>query len=359
MIGYILAAMALYIGANGYIYWRMLQALAPLPQGVCIAFTVLFWFCAIALFIALATRDLSLPHPIHRTLFLIGSVWLVFLLYMVLITAIFDVAHLIFPALQGGVWYALVATIILMIYGYVNYRQPHIEHLTIECDRPIEGDGYRLVAISDVHLGYGTSRDNFARYVNIINEQKPDVVLIVGDLIDNSLRPVIYEDMAREAERIIAPDGIYMVAGNHEYISDIDACEEYLATTPIRLIRDSVVTLPCGVQLICRDDRTNRHRAPLDTLIAMAAGCGPRVVLDHQPNDIPTSARLGVDIHISGHTHHGQVWPISLITDMLFEQSCGYRKWGKTHAVVSSGLSLWGPPFRIGTNSDVVVVDIR
>jgi predicted MPP superfamily phosphohydrolase len=85
----------------------------------------------------------------------------------------------------------------------------------------------------------------------------------------------------------------------------------------------------------------------------------PIVVLDHQPYDIVASDRLGVDIHLSGHTHRGQVWPLSWLTDAIYDQSHGYRKWENTHAYVSSGLSLWGPPFRIGTHSDMAVIDIE
>lgn len=336
-----------------------MQELAWLPLSLRITFTLLFWIASLSLFIAIGLRDGALPSWLSHALFAVGSVWLVFMLYMVLSLALFDILHHFIPSLQHGVWYALAITSALMIYGYINYRMPRTEHLTIDIDKPIEGGTCRMVAISDVHLGYGTDREDLARYVDMINSQNPDVVVIVGDLIDNSITPVIEGDMLEEMRRINAPEGIYMVPGNHEYISGITHCVEHIAQSPIVVLRDSVVTLRSGIQLVGRDDRFNKRRKPLDSLLMNANSKLPTVVLDHQPYDIATSDRLRVDIHLSGHTHRGQVWPLNWATDIMYDQSHGYRKWSHTHAYVSSGLSLWGPPFRIGSNSELVVIDIK
>jgi predicted MPP superfamily phosphohydrolase len=352
-----LAMMVVYLGGNGYLYWRFLQAIASLPLGLRITLSILFWIAATALFLSLALRDSSIPFT--QGLFKIGSTWMVFLLYMVLATALFDIVGRIIPLGIHSIWCALAVTIPLLIYGYINYRMPRAEHITIDIDKPIEGGSYRMVAISDVHLGHGTDRADLARYVDMINSHNPDVVLIIGDLIDNSIKPVIEGDMLEEFKRIEARDGIYMVPGNHEYISNIERCEEHIATSPIVMLRDSIVTLPSGIQIIGRDDRFNHKRVPLDSLVMRAEASRPIVVLDHQPHDIVASDRLGVDIHLSGHTHRGQVWPLSWLTDAIYDQSHGYRKWENTHAYVSSGLSLWGPPFRIGTHSDMAVIDIE
>lgn len=161
--------------------------------------------------------------------------------------------------------------------------------------------------------------------------------------------------MVEELARLKAPLGIYMVPGNHEYISGIDESVRFLKDTPIQLLRDSVVTLPNGVQIIGRDDRSNRSRHSLPTLLKQADRSKPIILLDHQPYNLAKTDSLGIDLQFSGHTHHGQIWPISWVTDRIYEQSHGYRKWTQSHIYVSSGLSLWGPPFRIGTNSDMAV----
>ena len=113
--------------------------------------------------------------------------------------------------------------------------------------------------------------------------------------------------------------------------------------------------MPGGLQIVGRDDRNNRRRATLEELLQQCNSKKPVLQLDHQPYNLAKVDSLGVDMQISGHTHRGQVWPLSLITDYMYEQSYGYRKWNNAHIYVSSGLSLWGPPFRIGTHSEIAV----
>lgn len=351
--------MALYIAGNGYVFWRLWQVVHGLPMGVRVIFAVVYWGVSLLFFVAMGMRN-NEHHPLlTKAMMWLGTVWMVFTLYMVLTTAAFDVAHLFIPELRHGVLYALAITTGLLVYGYCNYRNPHVEHITIELDKPVKGGAVRMVMASDIHLGYGTDRADLERYVALINEQKPDVVVIVGDLIDNSITPVVGENMGEVLDGIDAPDGVYVVPGNHEYISGIDACETFIRGTQMTLLRDSVVVLDSGIQLIGRDDRSNRRRATLDSLVAEADMLRPIVILDHQPYDIAESDRLGVDIHLSGHTHRGQIWPLSLITDAMYDQSHGFRHWSYTYAYVSCGLSLWGPPFRIGTRSDLAVIEIK
>ena len=205
----------------------------------------------------------------------------------------------------------------------------------------------------------------------MINAQRPDIVLIGGDLIDNSVAPLRYEHMEEELSKIYAPLGVYMVPGNHEYISGIEESEKFIAQTPIVLLRDSVAILPNQIQLIGRDDRHNKGRKTLGQHTANHDKRKPIILLDNKPNDIEKTKKqnnhpfdfekteeAGVDFQFSGHTHRGQVWPMNWIVDHLFELSYGIKKIGNSTIYVSSGLSLWGPPFRIGTDSEMVVFNI-
>lgn len=358
MIWGMIACLAIYFGANVYLFIRLWQALYMLPTVWRMLFAVIFWVLSVAMFVAIAARNLPLSESLHRLLHNAGACWMVFLLYMVLLVALFDITHALFSYPQHGVWYALGITTLLLVVGYINYRNPRIENLEIKTQKHLSED-IRIVAISDVHLGYGTSRKALERYVDRINELHPDVVLIAGDLIDNNMRPVQKAHMEQELQRIIAPKGVYMVAGNHEYISGIDTCRAFLSKTPVSLLRDSVASVADGMVIIGRDDRTNRHRKSLAELTHSVDKEMFSIVVDHQPYDISESESNGIDLHISGHTHRGQVWPISWLTDAIYDQSHGYRKWSSTHAYVLQGLSLWGPPFRIGTNSDILVVEVK
>lgn len=388
-----------------------------LPVWVRIIVMAIAAVAACSLFISIGIRHNEVPYWLMKLLHVTGSVWMLFTFYMIMLLLPLDIARAVIPALKSAAWFtsakvfwgasALVAMV--LIAGYINYINPKVVNLklTLQHNLPLSDSSLqtgtelnhnplKIAAISDVHLGYGTGRSLIRRYVKMINEQEPDIVLIVGDLIDNSTKPVKAKGLHKELDSIKAPLGIYMVPGNHEYISRIRDCKELIAETSIILLQDSIVTIPlqtdiCSnaneaanapvLKIIGRDDRMNSfRRKSLETLLAEAkeenlpangnnsdtlTGTGNSgkgeiytIVLDHQPYDLALTDSLGIDIQISGHTHRGQIWPFNLLTDKLYEQSQGYRKWSHSHIYVSSGLSLWGPPFRIGTNSELVVLEV-
>lgn len=347
-------------GANAYIFVRLVQALPTLPMVAKVLVGVCMGVATCSLFLSMALRGSAMPAALSRGLFQVGSVWLVFLLYMVLALLLVDVAAWLRLTVPHGFWVALALCSVVLISGHYRYKHPQVNVVPIAFDKACDSaKPLTVVAVSDVHLGEGTGRKDLARYVDLINAQSPDVIVIAGDLIDNSVHPLYRDHMADELARLTAPQGIFMVPGNHEYISGIDAVARFIEGTPITLLRDSMVTLPCGIQLIGRDDKSNPARASLDTLMAHADKDHPTLVLDHQPYGVAEADALGVDLLFCGHTHRGQVWPLTWVTDKLFEQSHGYRRWSHAHVYVSQGLSLWGPPFRIGSSSELVVFKIQ
>lgn len=352
-----LLMLTIYLGANGYLYWRLLSLLESTPMVVKVLFSLLFWVVALLLFVSIALRNVPLPAVVARAMFAVGSVWMVFLLYATLLMLLFDLLHRLIPMLHYGPYIALFITLIIMAGGYLNYRHPRVRLVEIESERV--GSPLRLVAISDVHLGHGTTRRDLARYVDMINEQHADVVVVAGDLIDNSIEPVRRERMEEELARVNAPLGVLVVPGNHEYISGMDAYCRWVTKSGLTLVRDSLVALSEDVVVVGRDDRSNTERRSLESLVAGVGDGRFMVVVDHQPTAIDESVDLGADLHLSGHTHRGQVWPISWLTDAIYEQSHGHRLRGGCHVVVSQGLSLWGPPFRIGSQSEIYVIDIK
>ena len=184
------------------------------------------------------------------------------------------------------------------------------------------------------------------------------MIFICGDLIDNSIVPVKNQQMDAELALLNARYGVYMVPGNHEYISGITECKQFLVRTPVHVLQDTVVTLPNGIQIVGRDDRSVRSRKDLAQLTLNVNAEQPVIVLDHQPVELSENVEAKVDLLLCGHTHNGQVWPIKWLTGRMFEISYGYEKRNQTHIYVTSGLSLWGPPFRIGTQSEMVVINL-
>ena len=359
---FIIIFLAIYLGANGLLFRSLLSGISNFPLWAKITISALYWLLALS-FIFIESFHRKLPMQAAHVLYWVGTGWLAVLLYMLLLLGIVSIAKWLgLPATYfwtGGISLTAVA----LIAGFVHFNHPVVRHQSISIETPSSSHkSLRVVAVSDVHLGYGIRRERAEQYVRLINEQKPDLILISGDLIDVSVRPLWEDKMQEVLRQLRAPMGVYMVTGNHEYISGINESVRFIQTAGITLLRDSVVTLPGGLQIIGRDDKTNTHRKSVGELLSQTDSQSPVFLLDHQPGNgqieqIVKSRR--VDFALFGHTHHGQIWPMTWITDLRYRQSHGYSHQGRTHVYVSSGLGLWGPPFRIGTDSEMLVIDFR
>jgi len=157
--------------------------------------------------------------------------------------------------------------------------------------------------------------------------------------------------------------GHFAITGNHEYMGDLSKSVPYIESKGIRVLRDEIISLDNGMQLIGRLDRSAGYsfsggRASLDSLLSKADTSRPVIILDHQPFELSSLDGKGIDLQLSGHTHNGQMWPLNLITGVMYELSHGYKKFGNTHVVVSSGFGIWGPRVRIGTRPEIVVINL-
>jgi predicted MPP superfamily phosphohydrolase len=308
---------------------------------------------------------------------LVGGAWIVTLPWWSLIALAFEIIRLVLRfrpsllparlrtnpqrtrglALTGSI--TLVAVVI--IYGYINFANPRVTRLTITIDKPVPSlQTLRAAFVADLHTGDIIGQKRTADYVRRINALNPDIILLSGDLLDNGLAPLIEQNIGEELARLHAPLGVHAVLGNHETYSDADAAAAYFSKHGIRILRDEVVPIANGaLYLAGRDDATIRTRKPLAQLLADACidRTRPLILLDHQPKNLAASAAAGVDLQLSGHTHHGQVWPISWIVEYIYEVAYGYGRRGDFQIYVTSGVGLWGLPARIGTISEIV--DLR
>jgi predicted MPP superfamily phosphohydrolase len=349
-----------YLLGNIYIFVRGMQFPGQISLTFKWIYGISYWTGALLLFAMLALRNSKqIPFSLGQLLFHIGSGWLVFTLYMVIFLAGTDFIKVFNSSFQHGFVMSLLLTFSLLIYGYICYQYPEKQVFNIHINKPLINEKkLKVIAISDWHLGLGTDIKKLKKDVDLINAEKPDVILIGGDLIDNSTTTVAGREMDKELNRLYAAMGIYMVPGNHEYISGIEDCTGFIRRTQIKLLRDSIVTLPCGLQIIGRDDRSNRSRLTINEITKLIDKSQPVFLIDHQPYGLKEVEATGaVDLQFSGHTHHGQVFPLSLLTGYLFEIGYGYEKRGNTNFYVSSGFALWGPPFRIGTCSEFAVFE--
>ena len=158
-------------------------------------------------------------------------------------------------------------------------------------------------------------------------------------------------------------DGLYAITGNHEFIGGENRTIPYIESKGIRVLKDEMVTLEGGIQLIGRIDRDSyrfyrKERLPLGELMKLADTTKPVILLDHQPFHLDETAKYGIDLQLSGHTHNGQMWPLNYVTRMIYELSYGYLKKRNTNFIVSSGYGLWGPRVRLGSRSEVLLINI-
>ena len=327
-----------------------------------------------------------LPLWLARWVYDIGNSSIFVLLYLVMIFLVLDLGRLVH--LVPKVWvcqnfYTTVALTLgmfaLFLYGNIHYYNKVRVEMTLTTDKPLARP-LTLVMMSDLHLGYHNPRRELARWVDMINAEHPDYVLIAGDIIDMSMRPLIEENMAEEFRRIQAP--VYACLGNHEYYSGEPRARQFYHDAGIHLLRDTFAIVD-GLCIIGRDDRTNPHRKktlplPLPvregSIYSRTEESGDRpstplshkegqslfsILLDHQPYHLEQAEQAGIDFQFSGHTHYGQVWPISWIEDQMYECAFGEHQRGRTRYYVSSGIGIWGGKYRIGTRSEYVVVQIK
>ena len=349
-----------------YVSWHI-WALLPLSsmwRGGAVGLFVAAFLLMFAGFLGVNER---LPLAWSKVVYEIGNSMIMVLLYLVLIFVVLDICrwtHLIPKSwlCQNGYTATGVTCfmVLLLGYGYWHFQHKYRQEITLDTPKKVSNvrdkKEKKIVLLSDLHLGYHIDRKEFARWVDIINAEHPDLILIGGDIIDISVRPLLLEDVASEFHRLKAP--IYACLGNHEYYANEPKAKEFYDRAGVALLRDSVATVD-GITLIGRDDRTNVYRKPLRELMRHVDASHYTILLDHQPYHLEEAEQAGIDFQFSGHTHDGQVWPISWITKAMYEQSFGSLRKGNTRYYVSSGMGIWGAKFRIGTRSEYVVAHLR
>jgi predicted MPP superfamily phosphohydrolase len=217
---------------------------------------------------------------------------------------------------------------------------------------------------SDIHLGTIIGRKQFGQIVSMINERDPDLVLFPGDILDEDPAPVIHDNLGGLLRSIRSRYGVLAITGNHEYIGGVEVACRFLAEHGIRVLRDQSVRLGDFLHVIGREDRsierfTGKPRKPLAELMRDVDRRLPVILMDHQPFALEEAVRNGVDLQLSGHTHHGQMWPLNLVTKMIYEISWGYIRKENTQFYVSSGVGTWGPPVRIGNRPEIVEINLH
>ncbi|MFE5618073.1 metallophosphoesterase [Streptomyces sp. NPDC056463] len=258
----------------------------------------------------------------------------------------------------GAAAAAAVGTVGYGTYGVL--RGPRVKRVTVPLAKvPRAAHGYRIAVVSDIHIGPILGRAHTQRIVDAINRTQPDLIAVVGDLVDGSV-----ENLGPAAEplaQLRARHGSFFVTGNHEYFSGADAWVDHVRELGLRPLRNARQEIAAGFDLAGVDDIAGESEGKGPDF---AAALGDRdraraaVLLAHQPVVIHDAVRHGVDLQLSGHTHGGQLWPGNYLAELANPTVAGLERYGDTQLYVSRGAGAWGPPVRVGAPSDITVVEL-
>lgn len=375
IIFFFTTAFGIYAAVNFYVFIHGWNALAT-GSAARLPFLIVYVFLSLA-FIAARVLQRVWLSTLTIALDWIGAFWLAALMYLVMAVVIIDIVRVVyafvpFIAIAGdgqlfrqNVLIVTVAIIaIIVVAGHINARIPRIRNL----DLAIHKSGgamneMTLVVASDIHLGTIFHNKRLERLIMRIDALSPDLILLPGDVFDEDIGSVIRQNQGETLRKLKAPLGVFAITGNHEYIGGVEPACAYLEAHGIRVLRDQTIDI-AGITIVGREDRAiyafdKKKRKHLSELMQDVDRSRPIIMMDHQPFRLEEAVEQGVDLQLSGHTHHGQLWPAGFITKRIFEVSWGYKKKENTHFYVSCGVGTWGPPVRTGNRPEIVLVKLR
>ncbi|MEJ5992044.1 metallophosphoesterase [Ramlibacter sp. PS3R-8] len=266
------------------------------------------------------------------------------------------------PDLRGdSAAVVVLAALALTAIGFFNARRTaRVRQVRVELrDLDPALAGFRIVQISDIHVGPTIKQDYLQAIVERVNALAPDVVAITGDLVDGSV-PELARHVAPLAD-LRARHGVYFVTGNHEYYAGVHPWVAEVRRLGIRVLHNEHVVLAHeGASLVLAgvtDFNAHlfdpAHRSDPAAAVADAPPGALRVLLAHQPRSAPAAALAGFDLQISGHTHGGQFLPWSLFVPLQQPYVAGLHQLGRMRIYVSRGTGYWGPPKRVAAPSEI------
>lgn len=260
-------------------------------------------------------------------------------------------------AVGGAAALAATATVAQGTYGVL--RGPRVKRVQVPLAKlPRAAHGFRIAVVSDIHLGPVLGRAHTTRIVETINRTQPDLIAVVGDLVDGSVHDL--GPAAEPLRGLRARHGSYFVTGNHEYFSGAQQWVDHVRELGLTPLENARRPLPyfdlAGVNDVAGE--TEGHGPDFTAALGDRDPSRAAVLMAHQPIVIHDAVRHGVDLQLSGHTHGGQLWPGNYLAELANPTVAGLERYGDTQLYVSRGAGAWGPPVRVGAPSDITVVEL-
>jgi uncharacterized protein len=279
--------------------------------------------------------------------YIIGTAWLGVLFLSLMIVGALFVLNLFF-SLTNVIAIAAALLTIFLALGVYNAFMPKVKSVNIAI--PKQFSPVNIVQLSDIHMGEIYGPRFLRRVVQKTNRLKPDVVVLTGDLFDGGR---LYDGIIDELRGIETP--MLFITGNHEIYTGLAKTHGKIKELDITILDEGMVTL-CGVQFA----GIGYHNDPRN-LAKLARSLDPRkpsVLLRHTPDRVDDAMQAGFDVQLSGHTHRGQMWPLSYLVLLQFPIISGMLRKGHFTLYVSEGVGTWGPPFRLGSRSEITQITL-
>lgn len=299
-------------------------------------------------------------------LYTLAAVWMGTFYWLLIFSGLLWLVHGAARALGLNLPETLLAEVLLGLallisaYGWYHSYQTRVMTYQVKLPNlPAAWQGKKIVFFADTHLGNVRGAWFIRRTADLVNAQQPELVLIPGDYFDGP--PADYPLLAKEmASRIHAPQGIYFTSGNHEEFRESQAYLDALTAAGVKTINNQKLELN-GLQIVGTDYFGNNTDAGLaKTLAGMQLDrLKPSIMLKHAPLAVKAAAEAGISLMLSGHTHRGQMWPLGYLTSWIHKGfDYGQHEYNGLTVITTSGVGTWGPPQRVGTQSEIVVLEL-
>lgn len=372
-MGFVLVALSIWTGINVYIGMRGWQAFSSvIPAGFGFLYWVLFILFASSFMLARFFQFTDSTGP-GAALDWLGAYSVAIIFYSLIFLLAIDLVRLldhwfkfipeaVKPSpLQLGL-IVLCLLVGLLGYGTWNAWHPVVQEYHINIPKETAGkQELRVAMLSDLHLGNIVSKERLSGIVEQIKPLKPDLVLLAGDVIDDSPRLFAEQNMGGLLQELDPSLGIYMVLGNHD--GRAEETVPVFQAAGITVLQDAYQLVDGRFYLVGRNDGGHRgmpsnRRAELTAILEGVDHQRPIILLDHSPMYLEEARLSGVDLQLSGHTHQGQMYPLNLVTRKMYETDWGYLRKDNLQVIVSTGVGTWGPPIRVGNRPEIVSLRI-
>jgi len=343
-----------------FLYKSLVRSFEMAPH----ARTILKWFLWISASSFFINSILSHTLNLHIFTFYahtwLGVLSISFTVFVVhrLLALIFDLYRR--PLAIG----ALIVIAVVSLYSlYMGTRLPQVTRVTVPMQKlPSRLSGFTIVHLSDLHLDGSFSKKRLSRIVDRVNELKPDLVVITGDIIDGE----VTKDMSfsQQLGRLKGKYGTIAVTGNHDFYAGINIYERLMKNSGITSLRNDIMSVAGDIQVVGLDDDEGRRsesggKGKFEGLKSRIDKSKPAILLFHRPERFADAAAAGIDLQLSGHTHAGQVPPMDLLVWLVYRYPAGLYKDNHAYIYTSSGTGLWGPRMRFLSQNEIVHITLQ